>query len=117
MQDANMVFIEGVDNPHEFYEGHLAVQKNLNNANNYHKYLIPQWQNITEEEKNLGHGGMDYFMLQEFLKFLNCAIEGKEMPIDVYDAASWACITALSEQSIAHGGCRRRCLILRVAVG
>ena len=29
---------------------------------------------------------------------------GKEMPIDVYDAAAWMCITALSEQSILQGG-------------
>ena len=26
------------------------------------------------------------------------------MPIDVYDMASWMCITCLSEISIAHGG-------------
>ena len=26
------------------------------------------------------------------------------MPIDVYDCASWMCITALSAQSIATGG-------------
>ena len=30
--------------------------------------------------------------------------EGKEMPIDVYDCASWMSITALSAQSIAMGG-------------
>ena len=29
---------------------------------------------------------------------------GKEMPIDVYDAASWMAITALSANSIALGG-------------
>lgn len=43
---------------------------------------------------------MDYLMLEQFVK---CALSGKEMPIDVYDAAAWMCITALSEQSIATG--------------
>lgn len=62
---------------------------------------MPQWRNITEEEKNLGHGGMDYFMFKEFIR---CALSGEEMPIDVYDAASWMSITALSEQSVALGG-------------
>ena len=31
-------------------------------------------------------------------------IKGEEMPIDVYDAASWMVITVLSEESIALGG-------------
>ena len=44
---------------------------------------------------------MDYFMFKEFFR---CAISGEEMPIDVYDAASWMCVTALSEQSVSQGG-------------
>lgn len=31
-------------------------------------------------------------------------VENGDMPIDVYDAASWMCITALSEASVAQGG-------------
>ena len=31
-------------------------------------------------------------------------LNNKEMPIDVYDAAAWMAVTALSEQSIATGG-------------
>ena len=56
---------------------------------------------MTEEQKKTGHGGMDGI---EFATFVNCLQEGKPMPIDVYDAASWMCITALSEASIAAGG-------------
>ena len=48
-----------------------------------------------------GHGGMDYLMFKEFFK---AVLNGEEMPVDVYDAAAWMCITALSEQSIATGG-------------
>ena len=44
---------------------------------------------------------MDYL---EFRTFLDCLKAGLEMPIDVYDAAAWMSITALSEASIAAGG-------------
>jgi len=37
--------------------------------------------------------------------FLDCVREGsKDLPIDVYDTASWMVITALSEASVANGG-------------
>ena len=68
---------------------------------NYVEYLPSYWQGISEEEKELGHGGMDYYMLQNFFSAVK---NNEEMPIDVYDAASWYSITALSEQSIAMGG-------------
>ena len=101
VQDANMVLLEEKGNTHEFYDANKTLEKNLNNAEEYEEYLVPQWRNITEEEKNLGHGGMDYFMFKEFIR---CALSGEEMPIDVYDAAAWMCVTALSERSIALGG-------------
>ena len=40
----------------------------------------------------------------EFKAFFTALREGKEPPIDVYDAAAWMCISALSEASIAAGG-------------
>ena len=64
-------------------------------------YIPKMWKEITDEQKELGHGGMDYLM---FKAFFNAIKKGEEMPIDVYDAAAWMCITALSEQSIAQGG-------------
>ncbi|MBQ2742565.1 MAG: hypothetical protein IJF32_07165, partial [Oscillospiraceae bacterium] len=57
--------------------------------------------NITTEIEEAGHGGMDYF---EFEVFCDCLRNGKEMPIDVYDAAAWMSISYLTEQSIAQGG-------------
>lgn len=101
VQDANMVFLDEKNESHEFYDASKTIEKYLNNAEEYGEYLVPQWRNITEEERNLGHGGMDYFMFKEFIR---CALSGEEMPIDVYDAASWMSITALSEQSVALGG-------------
>ena len=41
--------------------------------------------------------------LADYNDFFNCLADGKPMPIDVYDMASWMCITPLSERSIALG--------------
>ena len=43
---------------------------------------------------------MDYL---EFKAFFEALRADAPMPIDVYDAASWMVITALSEKSIAMG--------------
>ena len=59
------------------------------------------WRNITQEQIEAGHGGMDTLTLQAFF---GAALSGEEMPIDVYDAASWMVITCLTEASIANGG-------------
>ena len=39
----------------------------------------------------------------EFDRVFDAMLEDRDFEIDVYDAASWMCITALSEQSIAMG--------------
>ena len=101
LEESNLIFLENDVPLHEFYDPELTIQKYLNNANNYSEFLPDYWKNITEEAKALGHGGMDYYMLKEFAKAI---INNEEMPIDVYDAASWMVITALSEISIAAGG-------------
>ena len=72
-----------------------------NTAENYKEYLPKMWREITQEERDAGHGGMDGLMLKAFIK---AAKEGTEMPIDVYDAATWMAITCLTEASIAMGG-------------
>lgn len=100
-QEANMVMVEDECNFHEFFEPEKTLEKQLNSAERYRDYLPSVWRDITPEEKSLGHGGMDYLMFKEFFA---CIKEGREFPIDVYDAASWMCITALSEQSVATGG-------------
>lgn len=77
-------------------------KENFNNAEKYKpEYLPPVWRDIPPEEKEKGHGGMDYI---EFRVFIDALVNKKPMPIDVYDAATWTAITYLSEQSIAAGG-------------
>ncbi len=101
MQDGNMILLEGEANMHESFEPIQLLKENMDCAEKYTEYLPDIWKNITPEEKKLGHGGMDYL---EFKTFFDCILNGKEMPIDVYDMATWMAITPLSEQSIAHGG-------------
>ncbi len=65
------------------------------------KYLNDNWAAVEKGLKVQGHGGMDYFMMKDFI---DCVAEGKEPPFDVYDAASWIVISPLTEQSISLGG-------------
>jgi len=64
-------------------------------------YKHPLWVEYEEFGLRGGHGGMDYLVLRAFIEAVQ---DNQPFPIDVYDAASWMCITALSEQSVAMGG-------------
>ncbi|MBQ2737072.1 MAG: Gfo/Idh/MocA family oxidoreductase [Clostridia bacterium] len=100
-QDTNNVMLEEKNVMHEYFDAKKTTRKYLDSAEEYQDYLPDVWRNMTEEEKKLGHGGMDYI---EFKVFFDCVLNNKPMPIDVYDMATWMSITPLSEQSIAHGG-------------
>lgn len=62
-----------------------------------HKY----WKEDEQKAIGAGHGGMDFFLIDDFVKRVKANIAP---PFDVYDAATWLAITPLSEQSIALGG-------------
>lgn len=64
----------------------------------YEKYEHPLWKK-KYESVNV-HGGIDERTIDEFFEAVKA---GRPMPIDVYDMATWMCITTLSEQSIATG--------------
>lgn len=71
------------------------------NAERYQEqYEHPVWKKFLEDGVQGGHGGMDWLVFKAFFEAL---LENKPMPIDVYDAAAWMAVTALSEQSIATG--------------
>ena len=65
------------------------------------RYDHPFWKVDGEIAAGAGHGGMDYFLIRDFVR---CAKAGTPPPIDVYDAATWLAVTPLSERSIAGGG-------------
>ena len=73
---------------------------NGNAAEYEEEFDHPVWK----EYLNLGvqgsHDGMDWL---EFKTFFDCLKDNKPMPVDVYDAATWMAVTALSEESIAKG--------------
>lgn len=97
-ENTNSIFLDGDTEEFETVQHYL---KAINNAVKYEdKYLPDMWKNITPEQYDKGHGGMDYFM---FCDFFDAVRNNKPMPIDVYDAAAWMSITALSEYSIANG--------------
>ena len=97
--DTDTVFLDGMK---EYWDPRKFADDYMRNAKEYEKdYLPSYWTEITEEQKKTGHGGMDRVMWLEFTK---CLSEGLPFPIDVYDAAAWMAVTALSEQSVAEGG-------------
>lgn len=99
MQDTNTVFLDG---DAEFFESVKYYEKALNNAVNFESDYLPDiWRNVTPETISAGHGGMDWFAYKSFTDAL---INGEDMPIDVYDAATWQAIAVLSEMSIQQGG-------------
>jgi hypothetical protein len=67
----------------------------------YEKYKHPMWIEYEKAGVRGTHDGMDWL---EFKCFFDCLESGEKMPVDVYDAATWMSITALSEASIARGG-------------
>ena len=75
-------------------------EKNGNAETYTEKYDHPVWKKYIESGVQGSHDGMDWL---EFRTFFDCLINNEPMPIDVYDAAAWMAVTALSEQSIAMG--------------
>ncbi|MCW8130510.1 MAG: Gfo/Idh/MocA family oxidoreductase [Planctomycetota bacterium] len=86
------VYLDGVSPEHHKYEPFAPYMK---------KYAHPLWKGLQKEAaRNGGHGGGDYITLWEFVR----AVRNKtEVPIDVYDAATWSVITPLTIESVKKG--------------
>ena len=98
-QSTHSVFLEGEK---ESFDTCAYYRSAIGNAARFEaEYLPPVWRDMTDEKRKAGHGGMDGI---EFRVFVDCLKEKKPMPIDVYDAAAWMSVTALSEASVAAGG-------------
>ena len=79
----------------------IDLNQYINTIEDYKEYRPQLWENITEGKAKVGHGGMDALMLADIFEKV---LRNDEMPIDVYDAATWMSITCLSEMSINKGG-------------
>ena len=64
------------------------------------KYDHHLWKKFENQASGSGHGGMDFFVLRDFI---NSVKKGTNPPLDVYDAASMSVISPLSEKSIRKG--------------
>ena len=63
------------------------------------KFDHPLWKKFGDTALQTGHGGSDYLCMRDFVE----AIRNRtEFPIDVYDAATWSVITALTEESVLN---------------
>ncbi len=65
------------------------------------RYKHPIVRDIEAKAREVGgHGGMDFIM---DYRLVYCLRHGLSLDQDVYDAAEWSCIGALTAASLAHG--------------
>ncbi|MFC3770125.1 Gfo/Idh/MocA family protein [Paenibacillus sp. GCM10012303] len=64
-------------------------------------YEHPLWRKWNEEANKAGHGGGDFFIIDEFV---GAILERRRPAIDVYDAVLWSSVFPLSVQSVAEQG-------------
>jgi predicted dehydrogenase len=91
MRDNRSIYLEGVSPEPHRWEPFETYQE---------KYDHPLWKRYASDAEGAGHGGMDFFVVNAFVESVKRKVPP---PIDVYDAATWSVISALSEQSIAMG--------------
>jgi predicted dehydrogenase len=91
MRDNRSIYLEGVSPEPHRWEPFESYQE---------KYDHPIWKRYASDAEGAGHGGMDFFVVNAFVESVKRNVPP---PIDVYDAATWSVISALSEQSIAMG--------------
>ena len=61
----------------------------------------PRWKERGAVAREAGHGGGDYFIVEDFLR---AAVAGEKPAIDVYDAVTWSSVFPLSFESVQRGG-------------
>ena len=67
----------------------------------YNAYLPDRYKNATEEQLNAGHGGGDFFIVEDFIN----AVRSETQPeLDVYTACEWTAVGLLSSLSVVNGG-------------
>ena len=65
----------------------------------YNQYLPDKYKNATPEQLGAGHGGGDFFIVEDFIE----AIRKNEQPeLDVYKACEWTAVGLLSALSVTN---------------
>jgi predicted dehydrogenase len=65
----------------------------------YEHMLPDRYKNASEDQKKAGHGGGDFFIVEDFVRSI---VDGTPPPIDVYQACEWTAVALLSELSITN---------------
>ncbi len=94
-EDGDILYLEGLKGKHWLPQSAFFGS----GRRNLRRYEHPIWK-AYRRQKTGGHGGIDYLVMRAFVESI---IEGRKVPIDVYDTALWMSITPLSEKSIAEG--------------
>jgi predicted dehydrogenase len=89
------------DYPPRIYFDEMNKDESWGSIDDWKQYAHPLWKKEGELAAKLGgHGGMDYLML---IRLLQCVREGLPPDMDVYDAAAWSAVGALSVTSVSSG--------------
>jgi len=100
--------------PREGWQTRVALAKKLGESAHYfmsdvelaefrEKYKHPLWRQAGDiAVKTGGHGGMDFLMV---LRLAYCLRMGLPLDQNVYDLASWCCLSELSEKSVRSRSC------------
>jgi predicted dehydrogenase len=67
----------------------------------YDQYLPERYKKASEDQKKSGHGGGDFFIVEDFV---NAILYGNPPGVDVYEACEWTAVAFLSELSVMNGG-------------
>ena len=67
----------------------------------FNEYLPQRYLDATPEQKNTGHWGGDFFIIQDFV---DAILKGTKPFVEVYEACEWTAVGLLSEISVREGG-------------
>jgi predicted dehydrogenase len=65
----------------------------------FKEYLPKRYIDATDDQRNSGHGGGDFFIVEDFVKAIS---EGVRPAVDVYQACEWTAVALLSELSVTN---------------
>ncbi|GAB4339000.1 MAG: Gfo/Idh/MocA family oxidoreductase [Dehalococcoidia bacterium] len=83
-----------------YIEGRSPSHRWEDAATYYEEFEHPLWKGLREQTKGAaGHGGMDFL---EAYRLIACLQAGLPTDMNVYDAASWSVVSALTEKSVSN---------------
>jgi len=84
-----------------YIEGRGANDRWVDASTLQAEFEHPLWKAITPEQRQAGHGGMDYI---EDARLIKCLREGLPTDMTVYDAAALSAVVQISCQSVSRRG-------------